>query len=862
MNTRPSSLIALGALGVLPLVVACSGRSDGKNDTDGNEAPTLTIDRPVQDAVYEPHIDVSGFAADAEDAASALTLAFTDSLDGNLGTVTLADDGTFVTAFDLTEGAHTLTATVVDSGGADTAIRIDFTVTAPANEAPTLDTLIIDPAAPRTGDTLVASATASDADGDDVTVTYTWVEATTGATAEGDTVPDVARGQSWTVTAVANDGTVDSEPVQATVDVTNSAPQADGVVVTPAAGTPDDTFTCAVTNPVDPEGDAYTVTYRWLVDGVELATGDTLSPDLSVGLVKHAGLVCEATLDDGDTNVLLSDTVDVQDRAPDAPVVTLTPEDPGADEDVTCAAVATDVDGDLSTYTYSWWIDGVDSGYTGATLPASATTRDEVWTCLVTADDGDGGTSTGLGTVTIDITFRGTGSAADADVTIDGQQTSGAFAKTIALVGDTDGDGASELLVGANGEGGGGGTMYVFDGVSLSGALTTGDALASWSETESSAHLGGYRAVNAPGDLDGDGLSELLFAAAESNSNGDDAGKAYLMYGGSGWSGAMSLDAADWTLVGSVNDQLGARLTAGDFDGDGVGDIVVAAPGASDSNRESGTVSIFYGTGSRFSGAAVASDADVQIYGEDDTDELGWTTRFVGDVTGDGIDDLFTASIYDDDGASNAGMGALIPGGSLTRSTTLTDAASTLFTGDGAEDRFGYDTIGFDADQDGVNDLLVGEYQDDTAGAEAGAVRVYFGTSRWASAYAPTDADHTVYGGAAGDRFAHMMEDAGDVDGDGTSDLLIGALFADPDGRSLAGSAYLACGSDLLDASSANDLRWRRDGEVASDLFGDALAFGSGDVNADGVNDMVIGAQGYDGGATSAGRVYLWFGKP
>lgn len=861
MTHRPSFLLATGAFGVLALV-GCHGQSDGKNDTNTNESPTLTIDRPVQDAVYEPHVDVSGFAADAEDESGGLTLTFEDSLDGNLGTVAIAGDGTFVTAFDLSEGAHTITATVIDSGGADTAVRIDFTVTAPANAAPTVDTLTIDPVDAHTGDTLVAAATGSDADGDDLTFTYSWIESTRGATAEGDTVTGVERGQTWTVTAVANDGTVDSEPMQASVDVTNSAPQADGVVVTPAAGTPDDTFTCAVDNPVDPEGDAYTVTYRWLVDGVELATGDTLTPDLSTGLTKHAGLVCEATLDDGDTNVLTSEVVDVQDRAPDAPSVTITPESPAADEDVRCAAVAADVDGDIPTYTYSWWLDGVDSGYTGDTLPASATTRDEVWTCFVTADDGDGGTSTGLGTVTIDVAFRGTGSAADADVTIDGQQTSGAFGKTIALVGDTDGDGASELLVGANGEGGGGGTMYLFDGASLSGALTTADALASWSETESSAHLGGYRAISAPGDLDGDGLADLLFAAAESNSNGDDAGKAYLMYGGAAWSGAMDLDAADWTLVGSVNDQLGARLTTGDFDGDGISDIVVAAPGASDSNRESGTVSVFYGTGSRFSGAAVASDADVQIYGVDDTDELGWTTRFVGDVTGDGVDDLFTVSIYDDTGASNAGMGALIPGGTVRRSTTLTDAAATLFTGDGDEDRFGYDTIGFDADKDGVNDLLVGEYQDDTNGAESGAVRVYFGTSRWASAYAPTDADHTVYGGAAGDRFAHMMEDAGDVDGDGTSDLLIGALFADPDGRSLAGSAYLALGSDLLDAATADDLRWRRDGEVASDLFGDAMAFGSGDVNADGANEIVIGAQGYDGGASAAGRVYLWFGKP
>lgn len=863
--TRPILLITTaGAFSIFSLLAGCNKDKNPGDDSGGsNNAPTITLDKPVQAGEYTTVVNVSGFVADMEDAGDTLTLTFSDSVDGEVGTATGAADGTFDTTVSLSGGGHTFTVKVTDTQGKATLVNVDINVTGSDDIAPVIDALTFDPADPHTGETLSAVPTTSDADGDEVTVSYVWTESTTGATAEGESITGIERGQTWTVVATANDGILDSEPVTATVDVTNSPPIAEAVVVTPSAGFPDDTFVCEAQEVVDPEGDSFTVSYRWVIDGVEIAPGDTLTPELAAGaVIKHANLACEAVLDDGDQNVVSSEIVDVQNSVPDVPTVVISPEAPGSSDDLTCSGNSADTDGDVVTYSYVWLLDGAESGYADATVPASATERDQTWTCVVTADDADGGMSTAEATVTIDAAFSGTGPASDADVTIDGQSASGTFSKTIALIGDTDGDGLSELLVGASAESSGRGTMYLFEGVSLGGALTTGDAVATWTATESNANLGGYRSISSPGDLDGDGFNELLFAAALVNGNGDDSGEAYLYYGGVSWSGAQTLSAADWTLTGSVNDQVGARLTTGDFDGDGIADVVTAAPGASDSNRESGTVAIFLGTGARWSGRSAISSADYLVYGENDTDELGWTTKFVGDVTGDGTDDVFTTAMYDDDGGSNAGVGGIIAGGSLSGNDTLSAVATTLFTGDGAEDRFGYDTAGFDADNDGVNDLLVGEYQDDTNGAESGALRIYFGRSRWASNYAPTDADQTVYGSAAGDRFAHIMQDVGDVDGDAIDDLMIGALFADPDGRSLAGSAYLALGSDLLTASTADDLNWRRDGEVASDLFGDALAFGSGDVNGDGVNEIVVGAQGYDGGASGAGRVYLWFGKP
>lgn len=865
----PLVLLA-GSLGLA--LTACNGGKGDSIDTSGtnNASPVLTLDSPVQDALYEgsyepaePNVTVTGFVVDEEDAASILVLSFLDAPDGDLGTLTISDDGTFSGAFTLTDGPHALGVTVTDSGGLSSTVSVGFDVDVPTNAAPEITLLDVTPAEPHAGDTLVASVEVSDEDEDPWTATFQWVETASGVTVDGDTVTDVVLGEEWTVTAVVNDEHVDSEPSSRTVTVVNAPPSAEGVTVTPPSGTPEDTFVCAADNVTDLDGDAVTTTYRWLLEGAELAVGDTLTPDLAAGrVVKHADLVCEASMtDDLNTTIQTSSVVDVVNRSPDLPVVSVTPTEPVDTDDLSCAATTDDIDGDAITWTWLWSRDGVATSHATSSLPASDTHKDDVWTCTATADDGDGGSSSADSSVVIDNVFQSTGDASDADVVIDGQTSGGAFGKTIALVGDTDGDGLSDLLVGANSEAGGG-RMYLFNGPSLTGSVTTADAIASWANSEAGAQLGGYRCITAPGDLDGDGFSELFFAAALSDANGEDSGETYLFYGGGTFAVDQSLDTADWNVRGVVNDYAGTRLTAGDLDGDGVGDIVIAAPGASDESRQSGTIGVFYGTGARWSGTANVADADYSVMGLNDTDELGWTTKFVGDVDADGIDDLFTTAMYGDDGGSDAGVGGLISGGSYSGSDLLTDAATAIFTGDGPDDRFGYDAVGYDADGDSVNDLLVGEYQDDTNGVDSGTLRVYFGQSRWASGYSPSDADVTVLGGAAGDRFAHVLQDAGDVDGDGADDLLIGALFADPDGRENAGSAYLSLGGDILASSDASTLEWRRDGQGAGDLFGDAVAFGSGDVDGDGADEIVVGAQGYDGGAADAGRVYIWLGKP
>ncbi len=837
----------------------------GGDSAVDNLAPVLTLDAPVEGAVLPGSVQVAGFVADDHDEPGAVMVTATDSASGSTTSLLVGVDGQFDQDLTLSAGAHVITFLATDTEGARSSHAIGITVA--ENTAPSAPTVAIEPDPAMTGSGLSATILKDsvDPDGDAVTYAYGW--SVNGAAAGAGTSVDgvaVARGQTWVLSVVASDGTNEAAPASASTVIVNAPPVIDTIEVLPAAPTVADALNCVVTGARDPEADTVERTTFWTVDGVE--TG-AITDVLPVGSV-HGGqtVACGARLDDGrDVATFVSTAIAVVGTAPTIPTVSISP-DPAMDtDDLVCIATgAVDPDGSAITYAYTWTVDGVAASIVEGTAPAAGTHRDEVWACTVTAIDEEGLDSTNTSApITVGLAWQETISAADADVVIDGVTAGGAFAKTIALVGDINGDGLAELVVGASGEDASAGVVYLFDATALTGALTTADASARWTGSAAGVALGGYRALAAPGDLDADGRSELMFAAPDDDENGEGAGMAMLQYGGGTPVSGDAADAADWTVVGTLGDQMGARIATGDLDGDGLIDVVLAAPRSSDSFRNSGTVSIFAGTGARWSGRADIADADFQVYGDDESEELGWTTKFIGDVNGDGVDDLFTTAIYADTGGVDAGLAGIIAGGiSLSGGDALSGAAVTLFSGDASDDRFGYDAAGgFDFDEDGVGDLMVGEYLDDSSGNNAGAVRIFLGRSGWASGYVPADADHTLYGTGADDHFGHVIQSPGDVDGDGSDDVLIGALFADPGGLAAQGAAWLILGPDWDAVGAAADIATVLTGEAANDWFGDALGVGEGDVNGDGRVDFAVGAQAYDASGSATGRAYVWFGR-
>lgn len=876
-RTSASWLLLLFPLGL----AACPGTPEDKPDSGDtavgqNEAPALTVDSPDDGFRVDEGtpIAVSGFVADDATPAADVSIVVASDVDGDLATVAPDASGTFATEVALSVGDHVLTVTAVDGDGASSSVQRSVTITSQdVDDAPSAPVVHVEPDVAITGDALTVVIDEEGVDPENAPVEHvaTWYLDGT-EWGQGLEVPADAtmRGQSWTVEVVATDGVNVSAPALAEVRIANAPPSAAGVTVTPAAPSVADPIVCAVEGVSDPEGDPVEIAYGWTVDGVAVdgATGDTLAAG-TAGSGQE--VVCVATLSDGfDTATLSSAPLIVGNSGPGAAVVEVTPAEPADTDDLACAVVtdAVDPDGDAVTYAYAWYADGVATGHTAATVPAADTHRDEVWTCEVVATDAGGLSGPAASaSVTIGLAWEGSESAAGAYATIDGDIASGQFGKTVALVGDLDGDALSEVLVGANGVDSSTGKVYLFAGADVSGALTAADATASWNGPDAGAQIGGFRAVAAPGDIDGDGIAELFFAAPSADANGSGSGAAYLFYGGGTWGlDASPADTADAVLEGSAGDKLGARLAAGDLDGDGFVDLVVGSPGASSTTvRESGEVAVYLGDGSRFSGELSFADRDHAIAGDAISDQLGWTMKFVGDPNGDGYDDLFTSAIYaDPSGLSEAGTAGLVLGGSSLSGGehALSSAATALFYGDGAGDRMGYDVVGdVDLDRDGVDDLIVGAYLDDAAASNAGSVWVYLGRSRWASEYQTSDADHAVYGDAASAQFGHVMVSPGDLDQDGNDDVLIGGSGAAPTGLSGQGAVWLLLGPDWSAGASSADIAWSAYGEAASDAFGDALGFGRGDVDGDGLPDFAVGAQGQDTGGSAAGRVYLWTGR-
>lgn len=148
-----------------------------------------------------------------------------------------------------------------------------------------------------------------------------------------------------------------------------------------------------------------------------------------------------------------------------------------------------------------------------------------------------------------------------------------------------------------------------------------------------------------------------------------------------------------------------------------------------------------------------------------------------------------------------------------------------------------------DVDRDGFVDFIVGAEEDDTTGAQAGCASVFSG--------ATGELLHRFFGEAANDAFGNSVAGAGDVDGDGHADLIVGARFRSPNGFA-SGSAYVYSGADF-------SLLHRFDGDSAGDLFGFSVA-GAGDVNADGLDDVIVGAWSDDDGGASAGSATVFSG--
>jgi Putative metal-binding motif/FG-GAP repeat len=348
---------------------------------------------------------------------------------------------------------------------------------------------------------------------------------------------------------------------------------------------------------------------------------------------------------------------------------------------------------------------------------------------------------------------------------------------------DLDGDGVPDVAIGAYGADGGYGAGYFVSGVDMSGDLSLADATGVVTSGGATSNLA-YDLDTSP-DLTGDGIGDIILGSYGSGSDSY-RGHAWIMAGP--MSGALTLsDAAAIVDGDSALDLAGNGVGGvGDTNGDGAPDLLVGAHGDDGAGAAAGAAGLFYGP---LSGNVAMADADRTVEGENPGDEMSRNTvGGRGDVDGDGLDDVLIGSQFNSTYGTYAGSLYLLLG-----STTATGTLNAIDTAAQIYGVVDYDFMGRgfdlgDLDGDGFADLIVSAYAEDTAGAEAGAVYVYYGPVT--GSMVGTDAETTLLGVDANDYFGFMPAVVGDTDGDGQDDLLVGAWF-DSDGGTNAGAAYL-----------------------------------------------------------------------
>lgn len=383
----------------------------------------------------------------------------------------------------------------------------------------------------------------------------------------------------------------------------------------------------------------------------------------------------------------------------------------------------------------------------------------------------------------------------------------------------------------------------------FAGVTSVAEGAAIFSGEMGDSQLG--HSVWGGGDLDGDGLDDVLIGASDTSLSFDTAGAVYLL---SGPMDIPDLSGATARFVGETSfAHLGHSVSAGDINGDGALDLLMGAYGDATVGPEGGAAYVMYGPVTSFPEENLGF-ADVRLYGEPGNGRAGYWVDVAPDVTGDGHDDLLIGAPNEFDLRAAPGDVWVVPDPGAGSHTLSTAAFRLSGAGDWGAAGAGVGGAG-DVNGDGVGDVLIGaiEYGADEAGA------VFLVEGPITADRALDDADALLTGEAARDCAGRLATGVGDLDGDGYDAVLLGACDNDG-GAENGGAFYLYDGPELQSGSL---------GDAPGIFLGASTDAGAGyhggggpagDINADGHPDLVLAAPHEDDGAFNAGAVYIVLG--
>jgi Ca2+-binding RTX toxin-like protein len=451
------------------------------------------------------------------------------------------------------------------------------------------------------------------------------------------------------------------------------------------------------------------------------------------------------------------------------------------------------------------------------------------------------------------------------EIIIDGVKAGDRAGSAVDMVDDLNGDGLAEILVGAPGTDRSGvadaGAAFVVWGRASPGGVDLGDPLTGGGKGYViRGELAGDNAGQAMtwvADLTGDGRSEILVGAPGSDAGGAESGSAYVVWGKSSASivnlTTVTAGTGGFRIAGeSAGDQAGQALgRINDLNGDGLSEVLVGAAGNDAGGAEAGAVYVVFGkaTGSEVNLDDVAAGiGGFKIVGQAG-EAVGSALSSLGDVNADGLSDIMVS-------AAGSGRAYVVYGKADTAAVNLSAVAGGtggfMILAESAGDFAGMSfATGADFNRDGVNDLVIGAPCNGEGGANAGAVYVI-----WGGGSGTIDLSLVAAGiggakivGAAGSYTGSAVSTLGDLNGDGTADLLIGAagqnreratvLFT-PGSWQPDFNVYGTNGADTIGAGYGGT---HKVGDLADEIYGLA---GVDSIHAGDGADLLDGGSGAD----------------
>ncbi|HEX6853300.1 MAG TPA: FG-GAP-like repeat-containing protein [Candidatus Polarisedimenticolaceae bacterium] len=433
------------------------------------------------------------------------------------------------------------------------------------------------------------------------------------------------------------------------------------------------------------------------------------------------------------------------------------------------------------------------------------------------------------------------GPSTTASVTFQADQASAQFGAAVSTAGDLNGDGFDDVIVGAPAYDPGVadvGQVFVYLGGNPMNAVVDKTD----SRGSSGSNYGGY--VAPAGDVDRDGYSDVAVGAAYLDDGQVDEGAVFVRYGHP----TSVFDASqEWAIQSNqANARLGAVGTAGDVNGDGYDDLIVGAYLYNSGESGEGKAWVFHGGPGGLAAGHSWSAEPNQLEAQ-----FGVSVATAGDVDGDGYADVVVGANAFDNGQTNEGAVYLYRGSASGLSASYTHRIES--DGPGALLGTSVATAG-DVNGDGFADVIAGALNFDGAGTDRGRIYVWPGSAQGLRTSSPWTFDGDQDSGKIG----RSVATAGDVNGDGYSDVIAGASDYDA-GQTNEGRAYLFLGSgDGLTTASLDDIVLS--GATVDTDFGWSVA-SAGDVNGDGFSDVIVGAEGYDNGQTDEGGAFVYLGS-